>query len=173
MQQTYRCHLTVIASWQAYSARAASWHLYFCCIQRKDVQQSSPLYLIWYFQPPPWGCTFWGTISQSFSNLALPVQITFLGQRTLVLDASRWWWVSLPDSLPLSSILVITQASLAEKIYCFTSTRCLSKTVYCCRPEMKCPSNLNFLTFVTWFGPNVSVMKKAKMSTDKGLLKEV
>ena len=106
-QQTYRCHLTVIASWQAYSARAAHWHLYFCCIHRKEVQQSSPLYLIWYFQPPPWGCTVWGTISQSFSNLALPVQITFFGPKD-ILDTSRWWWVSLPDALPHSSILVIT-----------------------------------------------------------------
>ena len=26
---------------------------------------------------------------------------------------------------------------------------------------------------VTWVGPNVSVMKKAKMSTDKALMKEV
>ena len=26
---------------------------------------------------------------------------------------------------------------------------------------------------VTWVGPNVSVMKKAKMSTDKALLKDV
>ena len=27
--------------------------------------------------------------------------------------------------------------------------------------------------FCTWVGPNVSVMKKAKMSTDKALLKEI
>lgn len=26
---------------------------------------------------------------------------------------------------------------------------------------------------VTWVGPNVSVMKKAKMSTDKALMKEI
>ena len=67
-QQTYRCHLTVIASWQAYSARAAHWHLYFCCIHRKEVQQSSPLYLIWYFQPPPYR-------HQSMWNLNMASQI--------------------------------------------------------------------------------------------------
>ena len=27
--------------------------------------------------------------------------------------------------------------------------------------------------FCTWVGPNVSVMKKAKMSTDKALMKEI
>ena len=27
--------------------------------------------------------------------------------------------------------------------------------------------------FCTWVGPNVSVMKKAKMSTDKALMKEL
>ena len=27
--------------------------------------------------------------------------------------------------------------------------------------------------FCTWVGPNVSVMKKAKMSTDKALLKDI
>ncbi len=27
--------------------------------------------------------------------------------------------------------------------------------------------------FVTWVGPSVSVMKKAKMSTDKALMKEI
>ena len=51
-QQTYRCHLTVIASLQAYQATAVSWHMYICCILRKEVKQSSPLYLIWHFQPP-------------------------------------------------------------------------------------------------------------------------
>ena len=52
-QQRYRCQLTVIALWQAYQAIAASWHLHFCCMLRKEVQQSSPLYFIWHFQPPP------------------------------------------------------------------------------------------------------------------------
>ena len=35
-QQTYKCHLTIIALWQIYQAIAASWHQKFCCILRKE-----------------------------------------------------------------------------------------------------------------------------------------
>ena len=52
MQQTYRCHLIVIASWQAYKATTVSRHPYICCILKKEVKQPCPLYLIWHFQPP-------------------------------------------------------------------------------------------------------------------------
>ena len=51
---TYRCQVTVIASWQAYQATSVSWHLFVCCILRKDIKQSCPLYLIWHFQRPPY-----------------------------------------------------------------------------------------------------------------------
>ena len=54
MQQAYRCHLTVIASWQAYQATTVSGHLYICGILRKEVNQSCPMYLSWHFQPPPY-----------------------------------------------------------------------------------------------------------------------
>ena len=53
MQQAYRCHLTVITSWQAYQATTVSWHLDICCILRKEVKQSCPIHLLWHFQPPP------------------------------------------------------------------------------------------------------------------------
>ena len=52
MQQIYRCQLTVIAWYACHEAITVRWHLYVCCILRKEVQQSCPLYLIWYFQPP-------------------------------------------------------------------------------------------------------------------------
>ena len=42
-----------MASWHAHQAIAVSWHLYICCILRKEVKHSSSLYLIWHFQPPP------------------------------------------------------------------------------------------------------------------------
>ena len=71
-QQMCRCHLTVIPLWQAYQATAVSWHLYICCILRKAVKQSSPLYLIWHFQPP--------------SSEVKPPPATCLGRRA----ASQW-----------------------------------------------------------------------------------
>ena len=53
MQQIYRCQLTVLAWYACHEAIAVIWHLYVCCILRKEVQQSCTLHLIWYFQPPP------------------------------------------------------------------------------------------------------------------------
>ena len=50
---TYRCNLTVMASWQAYQAIAASWHQHLGFILRKEVQHSISLYLAWHFQPSP------------------------------------------------------------------------------------------------------------------------
>ena len=53
MQYMCRCQLTAIAWHASHEAITARWHLYVCCLLRKEVKQSSPLYLIWYFQPPP------------------------------------------------------------------------------------------------------------------------
>ena len=53
MLQAYRC-LTVIASWHAYEATTVGWHLYMCCIARKEINQSCPMYLLWHFQPLPY-----------------------------------------------------------------------------------------------------------------------
>ena len=55
IQRARLCYLFL--NRQEYQAIAASWHLHFCCILRKDVQQSSPLYLIGHFQPPPCQCS--------------------------------------------------------------------------------------------------------------------
>ena len=41
----YTCHEAITVRWQ----------LYVYCILRKGVKQSCPLYLIWYFHPPPYG----------------------------------------------------------------------------------------------------------------------
>ena len=81
-QQSYRCNLTVIASWQAYQAIAASWHLYFCCILRKEVQQSSHLYLIWHFQPPPY-------IVQNCFSYFLSMQYTNRGHLAVIALSDR------------------------------------------------------------------------------------
>ena len=51
---TNRCQVSVIASLTAYKATAVSWRLFVCCILRKELKQSCPLYLIWHFQPPPY-----------------------------------------------------------------------------------------------------------------------
>ena len=48
---TNRCQVTVIASYQA---TAVSWHLFVCCILRKEQKQSWSLYLIWHFHCPPY-----------------------------------------------------------------------------------------------------------------------
>ena len=52
MQQIYRCQLPVVAWYACHKGITVRLHLYACCILRKKVHQSCPLYLIWYFQPP-------------------------------------------------------------------------------------------------------------------------
>ena len=54
MQPTYRCQMTVINLWQAYQVTTVSWHLYVCCILRKEGNQSLSFYFIWHSQPPPY-----------------------------------------------------------------------------------------------------------------------
>ena len=44
------CSRLICLSW-SYSSHLTP---VFCCILRKEVQRSCTLYLIWYFQPPPW-----------------------------------------------------------------------------------------------------------------------
>ena len=49
----YKCQLNVVAWYVFYEAETVRWHLYVFRILTKDIKQLCPLYLIWYFQPPP------------------------------------------------------------------------------------------------------------------------
>ena len=51
MQQLYGYQLTVLDLYVCHKAIAVRWHLYVCCIVRKGVKESCPIYLIWFFQP--------------------------------------------------------------------------------------------------------------------------
>ena len=53
MQQIYRCQLTAVAWYACNEAIKVRWHMYVCFLLTKEVKKSSPLYLIWYLQPPP------------------------------------------------------------------------------------------------------------------------
>ena len=64
----------------------------------------------------------------------------------------------------------LTNMSLNILIATFCRTICRSKFLVQTGDEM---SKRSKFVFCTWVGPNVSVMKKAKMSTDKALLKDI
>ena len=49
----YGCLLTVVALYVCHEVITVRWHLYVCCIVRKETKESCSMYLIWYFQPPP------------------------------------------------------------------------------------------------------------------------
>ena len=53
IQQIYRYQLTFVAWYVCHIALTVTWHLYTCCILRKEINQSCPLYFKWHFQPPP------------------------------------------------------------------------------------------------------------------------
>ena len=76
MQQTYRCHLTVIASWQGYKAKTVSRHPHVCCILKKEVRQPGPLYLIWHIQRP--SCDF---LFFPYCTITITVELNVLGLR--------------------------------------------------------------------------------------------
>ena len=52
MQQISRCKLTAISWYACHEAITVRWHLYGCFLLRTEEKQSSPLYLLCYFQPP-------------------------------------------------------------------------------------------------------------------------
>ena len=66
--------------------------------------------------------------------------------------------------------LLAYNMSLNNLLATFSRTICRLKFLVQTGDEM---SKRSKFVFCTWVGPNVSVMKKAKMSTDKALLKDI